>query len=375
MLARYPEGGGHWSCFLQHFLGLRALGHDVHWLEILTSTPDAERNERLSARYFELMGQFGLRERSLLVLTEPGRKMSLRNARFAGTSSTRAREIVQSADLLWNFAGSLRTPLLSGFKNRALIDVDPGHLQVSSLTCDLDLLEHEHFLSVGTKIGDPDCGIPTLGVAWRPFLPVVYLPLWNVRKATRADAPFTTVTQWNWGELHLDGRVLSVSKRDAYLRYVRVPQSCDFPFEIAANVGEHDPEDDRGLLSAHGWRLVDPHRVCGSPALYQDYIGGARAEYCCAKPIYRILRTGWLSDRSAAFLASGRPVLAEDTGFGEKIPTGRGLIAFRDSGEAVEGVRRIVADYERHRRAARALAEEHFDYRTCLPRMLSACGY
>ena len=375
MLAKYPEGGGHWACFLQYFLGLRDLGHDVYWLEILPSTQDASRDATLSAGYFELMDQFGLKDRSLLIHAYPGQESTLKNSRFIGTSCGHAAEIIKSTDLLWNFAASFRKPLLSEFKDRALIDVDPGHLQVSSLMCDMDLPDHEHFLSVGTKINDSDCEIPTLGVAWRSFVPVLYLPMWKVSTAERADAPFTSVTQWNWGELHLGGRVLSVSKRDAYLPYARLPLSADVPFELAANIGEHDPEDDRGLLSGNGWHIVDPHRVCGSPALYQQYISNALAEFSCAKPIYRTLKTGWFSDRSAAFLASGRPVLAEDTGFSEKLPTGKGLIAFRGSEEAIEGVRTIVDDYDRHCEWARELAEENFDHQRCLPRMLSACGY
>lgn len=375
MLARYPEGGGHWSCFLQYFLGLKALGHDVYWLEVLQATGDASRDAGLSDCYFDLMGRFGLKDRSFLVLKDPGQELTLKNARFIGTSHVQAAAIMKSADILWNFACSLRKPFLSDFKNRVLVDVDPGHLQVSSLMRDMDLLDHEYFLSVGAKINDTDCEIPTLGVAWESFMPVLYLPMWNVRKAKRPGAPFTSVTQWNWGELHFKGRVLSVSKRDAYLPYARIPLSVAVPFEIAANIGGHDPENDRGLLSDNGWHIVDPHLVCGSPALYQEYISNALAEFSCAKPIYRTLKTGWFSDRSAAFLASGRPVAAEDTGFSEKIPAGKGLIVFRDSEEAIEGVREIVADYDRHCACARELAEEHFDHRRCLPRMLAACGY
>lgn len=374
MLARYPEGGGHWSCFLQHFLGLRDLGHDVHWLEVLAPSGDAARDAALSARFFELMGGFGLRDRCLLVHGKSGPDLTLENARFVGTPRERALEIVRTCDLLWNYACSLRQPLLSAFANRALVDVDPGHLQVSSLACGMDLLDHGHFLSVGTKIGDADCGVPTLGVPWEPFLPPLYLPMWRAGASAPRGAPFTSVTQWNWGELHHGGRVLSVSKRDAYLPYAGIPRAVDAPFEIAANIGENDPEDDRGLLAANGWRVVDPHRVCGSPASYREYLRGALAEFSCAKPIYRALRTGWFSDRSAAFLASGRPVLAEDTGFSEKLPTGRGLVAFRDWAGAVAGVREIVADHERHCRWARELAEQHFDHRRCLARMVAACG-
>src|SRR5262249_9690875 len=159
--------------------------------------------------------------------------------------------------------------------------------------------------------------------------------------------------------------VLSTSKRDAYLQYVELPRRADRAFELAANMDPTDDTGDRELLLSHGWQLRHPHKVAGSPALYQQYIRHSRAEISCSKPIYRELKTGWVSDRSACYLASGRPVLAEDTGFSDVLPTGEGLLTFNSLEEAIAGAREIDAHYQRHRRSARKVAEEYLGSRRC----------
>jgi hypothetical protein len=183
------------------------------------------------------------------------------------------------------------------------------------------------------------------------------------------------VTQWTWAELWLEDRVLSVSKRDAYLTYLELPRLAERPLELAVNLHPKDRTGDRELLRRHGWRLIHPHRVAGTVAGYQRYIRGSRAEFGCPKPIHRELRSGWFSDRSACYLASGRPVLIEDTGLSDHLPTGEGLLVFRNMGEALAGVAEIDRDYARHQRAARRLAEEILDSRRCLGAMLAACGW
>jgi hypothetical protein len=239
---------------------------------------------------------------------------------------------------------------------------------------DMGVHDHDVFLTVGTKIHDTDCEVPRLGLTWHRFMPFVYLPMWDVAPDPGEDAPFTSVTQWTWEQLWMDGRVLSVSKRDAYLGYLTLPQKTTHPFELAANIHPRDDTGDRELLLAHGWKLVDPHRVAGSPVHYQRYIRRSRGEFQCPKPIHKCLRTGWFSDRSVAYLASGRPVLAEDTGFSAHIPAERGLVCFKDLPEAVAGVHEIDGNYAAHSRAARDLAEEYFNSEKWLPSMLSACG-
>jgi hypothetical protein len=367
------EGGGHWMGFLQYFLGLRSLGHDVWWLELLQGTGVRGRDEGCIAAFFDRMAAYGLADRCGLLLTPPGVAAPALDAMEArGLARHRIAELARTADLLWNFAGALPPPLRERFRHRVLVDGDPGHMHVSALSVDFGLLQHDAFLTVGLKLHEPDCGVPTLGVTWRPFVPVVYLPLWEAAPDPGPDAPFTSVTHWTWEEVWFDGRVLGVGKREAYLPYVELPQRARRPFELAVNLHPGDGTGDRERLLAHGWRLVHPLDVAGSPADYQAYIGRSRGEFGCPKPIHRILRSGWFSDRSAAYLASGRPVLMEETGFSDRLPTGVGLFAFGTLDEAVGAVAEIDRDWTRHSRAARDLAAATFDSRRCLPAMLAA---
>jgi len=375
-LATYPQGGGHWSCFLQYLFGLNAMGHDVFWLEVLTSTGNTRHDQRLIDIFFGRFNRYGFRDRCALLLydkqvTEPTFEL----ARAYGMSKNKIKEIAQDADLLWNFACSLRQPLLSLFRRRVLIDGDPGHLQVSALTWDMSIQDHHVFLSSGMKLHDGDCEVPTLGVKWHRFLQFVYLPMWSAASDPGTDAPFSSVTQWTWEYLEFMGRILSVSKRDAYLRYVDLPRRAQRPFELAANIDPRDSTGDRELLRNMGWKVVNPHRVARSPSIYQNYIKQSRAEFCCPKPVHTELKTGWFSDRSAGYLASGRPVLAEDTGFTEYLPTGRGLLSFNDPEQALAGVAEIERDYSQHIRAARELAEEYLGSEKWLSYMLCKCGW
>lgn len=173
-------------------------------------------------------------------------------------------------------------------------------------------------------------------------------------------------------EVWLNARVLSISKRDAYTRYADLPLLCSHRFELAANMHASDPTHDRAKLMDSEWTIVDPHVVASTPARYRRYIAASWAELACPKPIFRELRTGWISDRSAAYLASGRPVLAEDTGFAGHVPTGEGLLSFSDLEAAVAAVEAVSSNPTRHRRAAREIAESHFSGAIVLPAMLEA---
>jgi hypothetical protein len=373
-LARYPQGGGHWACFLQYVRGLADLGHDLFWLDVLPSSGARAQDEALIRIFFRRFRAWGLGDRCAILLVDRDDEQDLQAERIYGVSPSRLVELFRSADLLWNFACGLRQPLLSLFDRRVLVDLDPGHLQVSALSWDMGVNDHDVFLTVGTKLGDADCEVPRLGVTWQPFVPFVYLPMWPLSSAP-PEAPFTSVTEWTWEELWMGDRVLSVSKRAAYLVYRGLPQKARRPFELAVNIDPEDPTSDREVLRAHGWSVVNPHQLAGSVGSYARYIRHSRAEFGCPKPIHRALRTGWFSDRSACYLASGRPVLMEDTGFGDHLPAGQGLLVFRDVDEAVASVAEIDGNYERHRRAARHLAEEFLDSRACLRSMLVACGW
>jgi hypothetical protein len=377
-LAGYPQGGGIWSLFLQYPLGLAGLGHDVYWLELFESSGDSARDQNLITGFFDRFERFGLSGRCCLLeyprVPRPIQTLpDLGSMRIHGMSEQRYREIAGSADMLWNFACFLRQPLLSLFRHRVLIDGDPGFLQVSALTRNLAIHDHHRFLTVGLKVHDRDCQVPSLGVTWRSFPQFVHLPMWKTTPDPGGEAAFTSVVHWNWGEVWWNERVLSISKREAYLRYADLPLRTNRSFELAADIRPGHKSGDRELLESKGWGIVHPWDVACSPEAYQDYIASSRAQFECPKPVYRELKTGWFSDRSACYLASGRPVLAEDTGFCEHLPTGHGLLAFRDLAEAIAGVAEIDGNYEHHSKAARRLAEEFLDAGRCLNAMLSAC--
>jgi hypothetical protein len=240
------------------------------------------------------------------------------------------------------------------------------------LDVNLDIQYHDIFLTVGKRINAPDSIVPKLGQKWQTFDQLIYLPRWEMAPAPERSRPFTSITQWTWEELHYRGRILSVSKRDAYLRYVALPQLTSCPMELAANIGTSDPAGDRDRLCANGWRLVDPGEVASSPERYHEYICGSRGEFVCPKPIHVELKTGWFSERSLAYLACGRPVIAEETGFSEWLPTGRGVLAFHNADTAAAAIAEVDGNYERHHSAAREIVEAYFPWRATVNTILSA---
>ena len=375
-LAKYPQGGGHWTVFLQYLHGLDALGHDLFWLELLKSTGNKERDRKLVRIFLARLSSYGFAERcAVLIFEREVAEATLESAEAYGVPKKQVETIIRSSDLLWNFCCTLRQPFLSLFKYRALIDLDPGMVQVPELSGHFAIDDNHTLLTVGSKMGEPDCRVPTSGRTWHRFMPFLHLPSWQTASDPGDRTPFTSVTQWTWEEVWYQEKIYSASKRRAFLRYLEMPQRAGRSFELAANIHPRDITGDRELLLQNGWRLAHPHRVARSPALYKDYLRRSRAEFSCAKPIYRELKTGWFSDRSACYLATGRPVLAEDTGFSEHLPTGLGLLSFTCLDQALAGVAEIDSRYLQHARAARELAEEYLTSQKWLSWMLAACGW
>jgi hypothetical protein len=320
------------------------------------------------------MGRLGLGEKCAVVLHDGDQPQLLSDETIYGVSVVSLKETIRDTDALWNFHCSIRTPLLYEFKWKALLDVDPGHLQISAGYWDLGIEEHNVFFSVGSKINDRDCKIPKLGNDWHSVFPCVHVPLWRVAPPNR-QAPITSVTQWTWGEdLPFNGYMLSSSKRDAYLRFLDLPRRCSAKFILAANIDPKDITGDRQLLTEHGWTLIHPHECARTVEQYQRFIRDSIAELGCAKSVYTALRTGWFSDRSAAYLASGRPVLAEDTGFRDHLPTGLGLLAFTTLDQAAEGVDELLRNYQRHQKAAREIAETYLSTEHVLVKIIDYCA-
>jgi hypothetical protein len=374
-LAGYLDGGGHWSWFLQYPLAFRAAGHRLLWLELLQSSGSREQDLRMIRSFYDRLGKYDLAsDCAVLLFGDRLDSQPLDAAEVFGTDRHHLARWIADADVLLNFACAIRQPLLSLFRRRALLDFDPGHLQVSALTCDLNIPDHEILMTIGARINASGSEIPTLGLRWQTFEPIIYVPAWEAKAAPGRDAPFTSITQWKWEELHYNNKVVSVSKRDGYLKYIRLPQLVDRPMELAANIGSWDPADDARSLRQHGWRVVDPHQVAYSPDTYRQYLGASRGEFMCPKPVHVQLRTGWFSDRSLAYLALGRPVLAEETGFSERIPAGTGLLSFSNLEGAAAAIAEIDANYQRHCQAAREIVETYFNWRQTVETILAACA-
>jgi len=251
------------------------------------------------------------------------------------------------------------------------LDLDPGYPQMWRELGLADLLAgHDRFVTLGANVGRPECAIPDCGVEWIATPPPVDLARWTPTWVDEPGRAFTTVATWRnpYGTVAFDG-VTYGSRVHEFRRFVELPRLVGAEFELALDIDAAETRDLRAL-EANGWRLVDPRRVAGTPAAYRDYIRGSRAELCVAQQMYVATRSGWLSDRSVCYLASGKPVLAQDTGLRDRYPVGEGLLVFSTVEEAAAGVEEIERDYERHSAAARALAEQHFDARKVLGRLL-----
>jgi hypothetical protein len=347
MLAGEPgQGGASWAV-LQYLLGLRRLGHRPVLVEPVQ--PEAAP----VADYFgDICIGFGIDEAALL-LTGTRKTIGLTYRRLLALS--------HEADVLLNVSGMLTDEaLLDRVPVRAFLDLDPAFNQLWHLQgTDMGFARHTHFVTVGLALGGRGCDVPTLGLPWITTLPPVVLEQWPMAEGPPRRG-FTTVGHWrSYGRVEHRG-VRYGLKAHSLRALLALPAATGTAFELALAI--HPAErDDLRALDEHGWQLVDPAVVAATPARYQAFIAESLAELGIAKQGYVVSRSGWFSDRSACYLAAGRPVLAQETGFSRYLPTGEGLLVFTTLEEAAEGVRRILADPARHRRNARRLAEEHLD--------------
>jgi hypothetical protein len=279
----------------------------------------------------------------------------------------RARE----AELLVNISGHLEIESIkAGPRRRAYVDVDPGFTQIWAADgAAARLAGHDAYFTVGENIGTAECPIPTAGLEWLPLPPPVTLEDWPVVPAVE-DGRFTTVATWRspLGTL-ARGEVDFQGKHHQWRRFVELPRLSSQRFEIALQIHPSD-SGDRTALEANCWRLVDPREVAGDPLAFRSYVQGSAAEFSVAHPVYVDTASGWLSDRTIRYLASGRPALVQDTGAGRHYSLGEGLLTFGTVEEAVAGAAAIARDYEAHCQAARSLAETYFDSDLVLGRFL-----
>ena len=370
MIAADPHYGGATWAVLQYLLGFAHLGHDVYFVEPVPADKigDAGSLGRSAvAWYFDQVTRaFGLRGGAALLREDTHETV--------GLTYDEVRAIAHRADVLVNVSGMLTDPaLLEPIPRRVYLDLDPGFNQAWSEADGIDMRfdAHTHFATVGLAIGDTDCLVPTCGRTWIPTFPPVVLDQWQMADQVTHDA-FTTVANWrSYGSVHYRGAFLG-QKVHALRPLMGLPGRAPASFVLALAI--HPDEPDLNLLHAHGWTLLDPRLAAGSPERYRQFVRGSFAEFGLAKSGYVAARSGWVSDRSACYLASGRPVLTQDTGVGDRLPTGNGLVTFESTEDAVAGVEAIVDGYQRHREAARAIAEQFFDSDRVLGRLLDAVG-
>ena len=372
MVAGDPYQGGATWAVLQYLLGFRELGHDAYLVEPVRESSLRPAGSALAssenAAYFRSMAsEFGVEECSALLL--------------AGTRETvglpyeRLREVARGADVLVNISGMLSdAELTASAPIRVYLDLDPAFNQLWHAVQGIDVgfRDHTHFVTVGRAIGEPGCPVPTCGVSWLTTNQPVVLRHWPVAEGVVHDA-FTTVANWRgYGSIELDG-VLYGQKAHSLRRFMELPTHAPERLRLALSI-HPDERPDLDALRRNGWELLDPAEVAGTPARYGEFVRGSRGELGIAKSGYVLSGCGWFSDRSACYLASGRPVVAQDTGFSRYLPTGEGLFAFTTGEEALAGMAEVRADYARHARAARRVAEEHFDAATVLPSFLARVG-
>ena len=373
-LAQRPFIGGHTWVFLQYLLGLRRLGWEVLFVDRLEpgmcvgeGGEPSSFAESINLRYLvEVMERFGLGDRWSL-LYDGGREV-------AGLNRDEVIDRSAHSAALINVMGYLDDPeILGAAPIRVFLDIDPGFGQIWKALGLADLFSgHDRFLTVGGRIGSPDCEVPTVGLDWIPIKPPVELAEWPAQVG-RGER-FTSVASWRgaFGPLDYEGRTLGLRVHE-FRRFFQLAERAPVELEVALDIDEAETRD-LDELRMNGWRLADPREVAGDPWRYRDYIQGSAAELMVAKNLYVETHSGWLSDRSACYLASGRPVLAQDTGLDGVLPIGEGLLTYSTLEEAVAGVEEIESDYERHSRAARKIAEEHFAAGRVLPRVLEELG-
>lgn len=377
MMTKMPVAGVVWQN-LHYLLGFERLGYETYYVETHARTPSMLMSHReddssaLAAEYIAAtMRRFGLTDRwAFRALHDDGRCF--------GMSELQLERLYADAELLINLHGGTQPlPELTASGRLVYVETDPVQLQLElqhgrQETIDF-LTPHCAFFTFAENLGAPDCGLPRQGrFRFLPTRQPVVMDLWPDRSPQPADL-FTTIGNWrqDWRDVTYEGERYTWSKHHEFLKHLDLPQRTGQRFELALSSCD---AAEREMLAEHGWKVRDGLEVSDGIDRYRDYIGSSRGEFTVAKDQNVRLRTGWFSDRSATYLASGRPVITQDTGFGGALPTGEGLFAFDGPDAAAAAVAAVDAEYSRHAAAARELAREHFSHEPVLGAILEELG-
>jgi hypothetical protein len=363
---------------MQYAEGLRRLGCDVYWLERFDRSSDTGRDAALLSTFFERMERYGLGGKAILYTNGGQRPGNGEPDEYLGIQRFEAEAVWRRADLVLNFHYAIAPALLSHFRRTALVDIDPGLLQFWMDAGQLRVPHHDLHFTIGETVGTPRARLPNCGRDWIHIRPPICLEVWPPVSDADGEA-FTTVSSW-WGagkkgeeSWVTDGKGVCYdnNKRISFLEFVDLPRRTSQLLELALYLGDGD-DGDRQVLESHGWRVRHSREVAGTPAAYQSYIQDSRGEFSCAKPSCMRFQNAWVSDRTLCYLASGKPALVQDTGPSSFLPNGEGLFRFSTLGQAADAFATVNADYRRHCRAAREIAEAYFDAKQTCKRILNA---
>jgi hypothetical protein len=369
-----PYAGVSWQT-AQHLEGLARLGYDVYYVEdhgywpydpyLQVHTDDCSGTVRFIS---ELMVRLGMEDRWAY-------RDIASDWQVFGMSEHRLSELLRGADVLLNLTGS--TELRDVHRDvpvRLYLETDPVLAQIEIANGDQRTLElmraHTHHASYGENFGAPDCGVPTGAFDYILTRPPVILDWWTPIEVD-PDAPYTTIANWeqSFKDLEWGGERYTWSKHVEFLKLVDLPSQSPRPLELALATNN---EEALSLLHGHGWSVLDGIGVSSTLDRYRDYVRRSWGEFTVAKDQNVRLRSGWFSDRSACYLAAGRPVVTQDTGFSNVLPTGEGLFAFRERDEILAAFAAIEAEPDRHQRGARRVAENWFRAEDVLAALMSA---
>jgi hypothetical protein len=365
-VAQRPQRGGHAWVFLQYLLGFRQLGYEVLFIDRLTSEmlpPGASPAEGIGW-VEETMAAHGLGD-SYAILLDGGES--------AGLPRQQVAERLRGSALLVDVMGFLGDDdLLAAAPRRLFLDIDPGFPQMwQELGLHTSFGRHDAYATVGLRVGKEGSKVPTCGIEWINTPQPVALGRWP---ATPPGTAYTSVASWRgpFGPVEYGGETYGL-RAHQMRRFAELPSHAGVPMEVALEIEAADGADEE-LLLAGGWSVVSPLQVAGGTGDYRRYVQNSRAEVGVAKDMYVRSRGGWLSDRSLCYLASGKPVLAQATGFELEVETGEGLLSFDAPEEAIAAVGAVESDYHRHSEAARELAHERFGSDRVLTELLEAAA-
>jgi hypothetical protein len=377
MMSRMPVAGVVWQT-LHYLVGFHRLGYDVYYVEAHGCTP----RELLQGEHDDLGSRAAAFIDTVMRRFDLGGRWAYHarhgDARCYGMSEAQLRDLYRSADLIVNLHGGT-VPLPEHYATSRLVylETDPVEVQIelhNNLQSTIDFLApHCAFFTFGENYGNADCGLPVSDrFHFRPTRQPVVMDFWRGMADGVAEV-LTTIGNWKQPhrQVHFNGEVYHWSKHYEFLRFLDLPRRTRQPFELA--LSSYDEADQR-MLQERGWRVRPAKSFSYDIDAYRQYIGKSRGEFTVAKDQNIRLRTGWFSDRSATYLAAGRPVITQETGFSNLLPTGEGLFGFATMDEAVAAVEAINADYARHSRAAAKLAREYFSYEVVLKSLVAQVG-